>query len=272
MSNIKHLVVAGDPIEHSLSPQMHNAALKEAGLTDQYTYSRMRTKKSEVDILIDKIRTGALWGANITVPLKQEIFSKVDRLDEDCQAIGAVNTIVRNEEEIYGKNTDIIGFTKSMKTIISRFDELNVQVLGAGGAALAVCYALLMGGAIVEVYNRTPKNAKRLIQKLNKFGQIKVTKQLNLKNIDILINCTSVGLQSNSLPIKPDLLHSDLTVIDLNYNPKETSLLHEAKRIGCLTLNGIDMLVYQGAESFKIFTGQYPDLKVMKNVVIEHLG
>ena len=268
---MKTLVVAGDPINHSLSPTMHNAAFEALDINDQYVYKRLLVNQNNLGDFIQKMRLGNIYGANLTLPLKQQVFSYLERVSSVAQTINAVNTIILKENELYGTNTDADGFILSLKDKVPNLTNKRTLVLGAGGAAYAVCYSLLQEKSKIMVFNRTQQKTLQLISHFKNFGSIQLMKEINVKNIDLLINCTSVGLDKVSSPIAYDLLHFKLIVVDIVYNPLKTPLLQEAEKIGCLIIDGVGMLIHQGAIAFKLFTGLEAPIEIMKRAVYNKL-
>lgn len=268
---MRKLVVAGDPIGYSLSPLMHNAALKAVGLNDTYHYSKLQLKKNQAKNLIDQLHSGEIFGANLTQPIKQSLLIYLDELSPEAKIIGAVNTIYRKDNKLIGANTDAKGFLNAIYMKIDDVDSKSILVLGAGGAAYAICFSLLSCNAIVKVKNRSIIRETQLINFLKPLGNISGFKDKDLKNFDILINCTSIGSDNKSLPINSYMLHPDLIVVDIIYNPLFTPLLIEASKIGCQIVDGVGMFVEQGAISYKLFTGEKPNKKVMKNSVYNFL-
>ena len=265
------LAVIGDPINHSLSPIIHNASILNLGLEKQFQYEKINVKPNHLQIFIETIRKTKLIGFNVTLPHKYKILQYLDKIDKSASIIGAVNTVVVEKSILCGYNTDIDGFINSLLENNIEIKNKNFLVIGAGGAALAVVYGLLREGAMVEIINRSEQNALFLKKKLDEFGSIKVIKKPNFNDFDSIINTTSVGMDGVSIPINADSINDNHTVIDIIYNPNITPLLKIAKSSGARVINGIGMLINQGALSFKLFTGMEPNKNIMLEAIKKHL-
>jgi len=272
--------VFGDPIGHSLSPAMHNAAFSALGMDCVYHAFRVRPENLGKAIL--GAEAMGFGGLNLTVPLKEEAL-KLDfiRPDPLAERIGAVNTIVfRETGEILGYNTDGLGARQALLDAAVEIEGSKVVVAGAGGAARAVAFQLAADGAEITVINRTAERAVELAKDVTAAslpGKISGTGLSGLKELlrdaDILINTTILGMHPNTdtTIATAEELHSELTVFDIVYNPLETRLLKEAKVAGAKTVSGVLMLVYQGAEAFKLWTGVEAPAELMKKIVLEAL-
>ncbi|HTX44182.1 MAG TPA: shikimate dehydrogenase [Methanocella sp.] len=255
--------VIGDPIAHSLSPIMHNAAFKALNM-DCY-YGAFHVKGRYLYEAVNGARALGFGGLNVTVPHKEVIIRFVPA-DETSHDIGAANTIDFKTNRAY--NTDAPGAIASLKDNGVDVKGKNVLVLGAGGAARAVTYGLLENGAAVTIANRTAPKAADLAAYMREYGDVFGTSMDNLKEkvaiADVIVNTTTVGLDENETLVTADMLNRKQAVFDLVYRPVETKLLREAKRAGATTIDGITMLVRQGALSFEIWTGERPPLDVME--------
>lgn len=277
---MKKLIIIGDPIEHSLSPIMHNAALKELNLDKEWTYTKLRVKSIELANLVKKMRDDEITGINVTIPHKINIIQHLDGLTKEAQLIVAVNTITKENGRITGHNTDGIGCLQALVESNVNIDG-KIIILGAGGAARAIVFALAMNGAReIIIFNRTAEKAKLLANEVTQKTNA-IVRAENLENIkkelidaDILINCTSIGMkgeQENKTLVTTSDLHPNLIVMDIIYNPLNTRLLEEAKNAGCKTINGINMLVNQGAAALEIWTGKKAPTEIMKRVLLNEL-
>ena len=276
----KILCVIGYPIEHSMSPIMHNAALQDLEL--DYAYLAFNVPPNRLKEAVKGIKALNVKGISVTIPYKEIIIKFIDEIDSTAQKIGAINTIKNEDGVLIGKNTDAEGGRKAILDAGCEITGKNILILGAGGVAKAICYTLAKDANKMVITNRTESRAKKLAMELKK--KIKVnaegtnnsetTLKREIKTTDILINATSVGMypQINKLPIKMEILHNQLFVVDLIYNPLETQLIKDAKVIGCRTLGGLDMLVNQGALAFEWWTNKKPNINLMKNKIIEFLG
>jgi len=267
--------VLGDPVSHSLSPAMHNAAFKALGMDCEYHAFRVR-KEFLHDAIHGACALG-FGGLNLTIPLKEKALEIVNLKPTDlAKQIGAVNT-VDFKKGIIGYNTDGLGAKMALTESDEKIKGKNVLLLGAGGAARAIAFTLAKEGANVTIANRTPERAISLAKEIESAGKISASSLMDLKNLvknsDILINSTSIGMSPGVLetPVTSDIMHGDLVVFDIVYNPLNTRLLQEAKKAGAKTIDGVKMLVYQGAEAFKIWTGKTPPVDIMEKAVRERL-
>ena len=265
--------VLGDPVSHSLSPIMHNAAFKALGMDCQYHAFRV-----SADSLHDAIHGAyalGFGGLNLTIPLKEKALEIVKPTDL-AKNIGAVNT-VDFKDGITGHNTDGLGAKMALTESDVEIRGRKVLLLGAGGAARAIAFTLAEEGAIVTIANRTLQRAISLAKDIARAGKISASGLTDLKilvrNCDILINSTAIGMSPNinETLVTSDMMHSDLVVFDIVYNPLNTRLLREAKIAGAKTIDGVMMLVYQGAQAFKIWTGENPPVDIMEKSVREKL-
>lgn len=273
--------VIGDPIEHSLSPVMHNAAFEALGL--DAIYLAFRVPPQNVGNAIRGAESLGFGGLNVTVPLK-EVAMHFVRPDEFSKRIGAINTVNFGATE--GKpnafNTDGIAAVRVLKENVGSLAKKNVLLLGAGGAAKAIAFYLRDEGTSLVILNRTVERARELAARLRPpLGDTEIEwgglEELptRIEDADILINATSVGMYPNveETLVTADLMHGNLVVFDVVYNPVETRLLKEAKKAGVRRrIDGVKMLVYQGAEAFKIWTKISPPIDVMEKAVRERLG
>lgn len=272
--------VFGDPVGHSLSPAMHNAAFSALGMDCIYHAFRVRPEKLEKAIL--GAEAMGFGGLNLTVPLKEKAL-KLDFIKPDplAKRIGAVNTIVFGKDgEIQGYNTDGLGARQALLDASVEIMGSRMVIAGAGGAARAVAFQLAADGADITVINRTEERAVELAKEISAAalpGKIRGTGLSGLKDLlrdaDVLINTTTLGMYPNTdtAIATAEELHSGLTVFDIVYNPLETRLLREAKAAGAKTISGVLMLVYQGAEAFRLWTGVEPSVELMKKTVLEAL-
>lgn len=274
-TNIVGLI--GHPVEHSFSPPMHNAAFKALGM--DYAYVAFDVNPEDVKLAIEGADALNIKGFNVTIPHKIEVMKYLDELDEVARLIGAVNTI--DFKNLKGYNTDGIGAIKAIEEVTSVKDK-NVVVAGAGGASRAISFYLAKYGAeSLTILNRNADKAQNLaIDVLNsdlidnvKYDSISEIKTC-LKDADILIDTTPLGMDphvDDEPIVRSEYMHEDLVVFDAVYNPNETVLLKEAIKAGAKPVYGIKMLLYQGAESFKIWTGQDAPVDVMERALRETL-
>lgn len=261
---------------------MHNTALKALGINEEYHYDTRPMLREDLPKLVQSIRSGELEGANITIPYKTQIMPFLTSFSPESLAVGAVNTLYRDENQVVGCNTDVIGFTEALREEGVKIQGLRAMILGAGGAAKAVAYALVKAGVEnLEILNRTPAHAQVLVESLRGHKEIEIgwiqtpISSERVLESDLLVNCTPVGMSGHSIteiPLSEALLSENMVVMDLIYNPQQTRLLKEAQRIGCRTIDGVDMLVHQGVASFELWTGKSPPVDIMRESVLEALG
>lgn len=266
--------VLGFPAKHSLSPLMHNAAFRALKINAEYRI--FEVEPEELDNFLNEIDKNNISGLNITVPYKERIldFVKLDSRSSYLRQVRAVNTIAKKDGKWMGFNTDIPGFSRHLK---ENFDPVNKKaaILGAGGAARAVAYVLAdsaaFEAAIFDIDKAKAKNVVDMIKGLFpnfKISSVDEIEALNLKNKDLLVNATPVGLkESDPCLVNAQMLHKGIFVYDLVYSPAETKLLRLAKDIGAKTSNGLGMLLYQGALSFKHFTGVPAPIEIMREAL-----
>ncbi len=267
--------VIGTPINHSLSPAMHTAAFRALKLDALYT-----TFDVPVRFLTPILRALVLSGVeglNVTVPLKEAVLPLLDRLDPTAQAIGAVNTIVIRHRQTVGYNTDGVGFRRALTELVVPLGPLRTVLLGAGGAARAVGWELTrQPGSVLTIANRHLARAQRLARWLTRLHPKAVVRAVSLDGVtvgeaDLLVNATTVGMQaSDRCPMDPAMLTPWVRVYDLVYQ-RETALVRAARRRGCMAANGRSMLLYQGAESFRLWCHRQPPLEAMRHALAEAL-
>lgn len=272
--------VIGDPIEHTLSPVMHNAAFDHLGL--DFVFFAFNVKTDDLENAIHGVRGLNFHGLNVTMPHKNAVVNYLDKLDPIVKFLGSANTILNKEGALLGFNTDGIGATKALEENNIEISEKKVLLLGAGGAAKAIAFSLGEEVADLVILNRTVEKAKALAEALrgifgNKFHGDRLSSDVltrNLVDSDILINATSLGMKQ-----KPSLnlavsqgLTSKLTVMDIVYHPIETKLLKDAKAAGSKVISGVEMLIFQAAASFEIWTGFSAPVEVMRKAVLNALS
>ena len=275
----KNLGIIGYPIAHTLSPAMQMAAINAAGL--DYSYIAIPIQKGKLILAVDGLRALGFRGWNVTIPLKSTITQVLDSLDTDAKMIGAVNTVVNDGGRLTGYNTDVTGFVKALSEVEFMPDECNAVVLGAGGAARAVLWGLYkrnVGHVAVGV--RNPDKYKSIVEDFKVFENIEIFHweseefREQLEQADILINTTPLGMMPDideMPPVDISLLPEGALVYDIIYTPAKTKLMAKAEELGYPTLNGMTMLLYQGVEAFRLFTGVEPDETVMLKALEEAL-
>jgi shikimate dehydrogenase len=272
--------IMGDPVEHSLSPPMHNAAFHQLKL--DYVYVPFHVKRGNLAPAIQGARNMGIKGLNLTIPHKIEVITYLDELDEVAELIGAVNTVKFTGNKAVGYNTDGMGAMKAIEEV-KPVKGKKIIIIGAGGAARAISFQLLLSGVgEVLIANRTMEKACNLRDDLKENSTASVDclalddkLTLELKDADVLINTTPVGMhpqQDDEPVVTSDKMHSDLVVNDIVYNPLETGLLREAGKAGAQAVHGTKMLIYQGIEAFRIWTGITPPVEVFKTALMRELG
>ena len=288
--------VIGNPVGHSFSPIMFNAAFKAMNMN--YVYVPFKVEKEDLKYAIKGAKAFGIKGLNVTIPHKQKIINELDKFDIMANLIGAVNTIDFKDGKSKGYNTDCIGAVKAIEEVCD-IKNKNVVIVGAGGAARAIAFQIAIEGANnLTMINRSPKKAKSLIYDIKtllsadftdnskldditidfshidlnfEYGGLDILHE-SLKDADILIDTTPIGMHPNinDEPVATeDMIHSDLIVNDIVYNPLETTLIKEAKKANAKTISGIKMLLYQGAENFKIWTGKEAPIDVMEKALLK---
>jgi len=270
----------GDPVEHTLSPAMQNAAFNDLKL--DFIYVAFRVKIGELGNAMVGMRSLGIHGLNVTMPHKNVVINHIDEIDPAAKFIGAVNTIRNDDGKLIGFNTDGVGAIKALKENGVNLNGKKLLLLGAGGAAKAIAFHAAQEVEELRILNRTAEKAKRLAEVLRrKFNKRIEGNPLSadlikeeLKDSDILIHATSVGMHPHidqSL-VDPKWLRPDLCVMDIVYDPVETRLSKDAKSIGAKVISGIEMLVYQGADSFEVWTNHPAPIEVMKQAVLNKLS
>jgi shikimate dehydrogenase len=271
--------IIGDPIEHTMSPVMHNAAFKALGL--DYAYLPFRVRPEELKNAIAGLKALGIAGLNVTIPHKVAVIPLLDEMDMLAGKMGAVNTIVNKGGKLTGYNTDAPGFLQALRSKAIEPDNKKMVILGAGGAAKGICFVLAEAGANLVILNRTLSRAEELASQMGKFYskgiKAMALDEANLEKAldgaDVLVNTTSVGIMPDVdlTPVPAGLLKPGITVFDIVYNPLETRLLREAKAAGARTIDGLDMLVWQGALALEMWTGQKAPFDVMKQAAVKAL-
>ena len=273
--------VIGDPIRHSLSPAMQNAALKALGR--DCVYVPFRVEPQNLETSLEGLRALNVQGINVTIPHKVEVMKYLDKIDPMASFVGAVNTVFNTDEGLVGYNTDGIGFLRSLQEEAGKEPHGQaITILGAGGAARAIGFQLAASNAkTIVIANRTAAKARALACDIRVHTHCEVfgvglhELDLHLPTTDILINTTSLGMYphvESSPPAQFALLSCKALVCDIVYNPAETLFLKKARAEGLATLTGLGMLAYQGAASLEIWLGEQAPVDTMKLVLARQLG
>jgi shikimate dehydrogenase len=257
----------GNPVAHSLSPLMHNAAFHEMGLDATY-YSCC---VEDLEEAIGSIKKIPLWGVSVTIPFKTAVMAYLDEVDPSAREIGAVNTILHDDTgQLTGYNTDWIGVVRDLEGSLE-IKKKTFAILGAGGTARAAIFGIRQQGGIPVIVNRTPERGAKLAKE---FG-VPFYPLSEIKGIkaDCLINTTPVGMAPDRerSPLPREIAGTFPWVMDCIYNPLKTQLLKEAEEAGCFVINGLGMFVHQGAEQIRIWTGKEPPRELMREVVLAKL-
>ena len=242
--------IIGWPVAHSLSPAMHNAAFQAYGI--KAVYGLLPVAPEELEAAVRGLSALNIAGVSVTIPHKEEVMKYLYRIDETARQIGAVNTILNREGKLFGFNTDWLGAQRALTEKIDLTGKEAV-VVGAGGSAKAVVYALIQAGARVSVYNRTLARAKELARRFG--ARAYPLEEINEAHGDVIVQTTSVGLKEEKSPVPKEVLRRFKVAMDLVYQPLMTKFLREAQEAGCAIVDGLSMLVYQGIEQFKLWTG-----------------
>jgi shikimate dehydrogenase len=258
--------VIGSPISHSLSPAIHNAAFAAARRDGEYV--AVECEVSEVESTMESLQSAGLVGLSVTMPLKEAVIDFLDFVTPDADILNAVNCISFGASGSIGHNTDGDGCCDALiEQGGVRLRGATAVLLGAGGTARSIALALVRRGAHVVVVNRTQSNALDLVNSFAGFGDevsISVGDQSSIASASILVNATSVGMNSSDLPINPIHLHSQLTVLDAVYSPLETSLLVRARETGATVVDGLWMLIHQARHQQKLWFGEFSDASAMR--------
>ncbi len=263
---MKKYFVIGNPIDHSLSPVLHNHWFIENNINA--IYDKKKTDENNLQSIISEVKQKKVNGINVTVPFKKAVIPYLDKLSPEAEQTQSVNTIILNNDNLVGHNTDIPGFTKAIKDLDFNIENKKVLILGAGGVVPSIIFALgKMNVSEIIISNRTRQKAEDL---KNKFKNLKVVNWGNLPNFDMIINATSLGLNNEEINLDFSNIREKKLFYDVIYNPSITNFLKTGKKLGNRTENGKLMFVYQALESFKLWHGvepkiNYETLKLLDN-------
>lgn len=268
----KICMVIGDPIEHSLSPQMHNRGYEKLSIDNEYVFIACNVKVENISDFMKGIKAMGIRGVSCTIPHKMAVLEYLDEIDDTAKAIGAVNTIVSSNGVLKGYNTDWLGAVAPLEKVTTLKNK-KVALLGAGGAARAIVFGLMKKGAQVTIFNRSLGKAKLLAKEFGcKAASLDEISQI--KDMDIIINATSVGLNAHNdeTPLDKAFITNKHIVFDIIYAPFETRLLLESKEQGAKIIHGLEMLFEQGIAQFKLYTNMDAPEEAMRSVLLESLG
>ena len=251
---MKKFFVIGNPINHSLSPDLHNFWIKKNKINA--IYDKIKLEESELRDFVNKLRNEEIHGINVTVPFKNKVIKYLDKLSLEVESTDSVNTIYKSGDNIIGHNTDVAGFELGLRHSKINVLHKTIFILGAGGVVPSIIYSLLsMGCKKIFLSNRTFEKTENIKKK---FNEVEVLEWGKIPDFDIVINATSVGLKGDTLDL--DLNAKDKIFYDIIYNPKETPFLKKAKENGNRIENGIFMFIYQANQSFSIWNNVIPKI------------
>ncbi|MFP4530451.1 MAG: shikimate dehydrogenase [Halodesulfurarchaeum sp.] len=256
--------LVGNPVGHSVSPVLHGAAYEALGLDARYV--TLEPDPDRLGEAIEGAEALGIAGLNVTIPFKEAVLDYVDP-DETAERIGAVNTVDFSTSPPSGYNTDASGARRALEHHDVDPGEGTAVVVGAGGAARAIGFMLVEAGATVHVANRTESRAAALASELDASGHPIADVPELANRADLLINATSVGMESDESPVSPSVFHADMTVMDAVYTPLETRFLREAAAAGATTIDGAWMLLYQGVEALERWTGERAPVEAMNGAL-----
>lgn len=261
--------IIGNPVSHSVSPHIHNASFRAMAINAVY----LPFMVEDVGRFIESFKDIGFKGLSVTIPHKEEIIKHLDEIDPLANRIGAVNTVINRDGRLVGYNTDCPSASDALEEILKGKGGWNqkVVIIGAGGAARAIAFGLKEKGAGITIINRTNNRGLNLSKEVGcnyaRFNEIEGI------DMDVLINTTSVGMFPNvdESPVPPTILKNGIVVFDIVYNPIDTKLLKEAKAMGCIIINGVEMFLRQAALQFELFTGQKAPVPLMERIIKERL-
>ncbi len=258
--------VIGNPIAHSLSPVMHNAAFSATGYAAHFNAFQVE----DLESAMAGVKALGVAGLSVTLPHKTKVMEYLDWIDDQALKISAVNTVVNRQGRLCGYNTDVAGALTALQGRIELAGR-RVLILGAGGAARALVYGVVKAGGRVAIVNRNIERGAALAKEFDAQGL--AFSDIENFQAEVLVNTTSLGMapESKLIPLSPTLLKPSMVVMDIVYNPLKTRLLEEAERCGAVTIDGLEMFVGQGALQFEMWTGQKAPLQVMRQAVLDQL-
>ena len=263
---MKKYLVIGNPIGHSLSPKLQNYWLKQNNI--KAVYDKIKLEEKEIEGIIQDIKKQKIAGCNVTVPFKKKVIPFLDKLSIQAEQTQSVNTIIFENGNLIGHNTDTFGFDKAIKSLNFNMKGKKVLILGAGGVVPSIVFAIKkMGVSEISISNRTKQKAENL--KIL-FKELNILEWGNIINFDVVINATSLGLNNEKINLDFSKVGKNKLFYDVIYNPAETNFLKEGKKLGNITENGATMFIYQASEAFKLWHGIEPavnfeTLKLLKN-------
>ena len=251
---MKKFIVIGNPIAHSLSPKLHNYWFKKNKINA--VYNKIETNEEDIEPILHKVKEKKINGINVTVPFKKAVIPYLDKLTTEAEQTQSVNTIILNNNNLEGHNTDIFGFNKAIENINFNIEDKKVLILGAGGVVPSIIFALnKMNVSKIIISNRTKKKAENL---KSQFQYLELLDWGDIVDFDVIINATSLGLNNEPINLDFSKIENNKLFYDVIYNPSETNFLKEGKKLGNKTENGKLMFIYQAFKSFKLWHGIEP--------------
>ena len=253
---MKKYFVIGNPINHSLSPKLHNYWLKENNI--DAIYDKKKIEEKNLQTIISQVKEKKINGINVTVPFKKAVIPYLDKLSPEAEQTQSVNTIILSNDNLVGHNTDILGFDKAIKNLNFDMRGKKIFILGAGGVVPSIIFALnKMNVSKIIISNRTKEKAENL---KSRFHNLDILEWGDINDFDVIINATSLGLNKESINLDFSKFANNKLFYDVIYNPEETNFLKEGKKLGNRTENGKLMFVYQAFEAFKLWHGIEPQI------------
>ncbi len=265
-------IIIGDPVGHSLSPTMHNRAYQHLHIADQFVFTASHVKPEDLATVIHAVRAMGIRGLTCTIPHKSAVMQYLDKIDPIAQQIGAVNTVVNDQGTLTGYNTDWLGIVTPLQKIITIKDK-QVAIIGAGGAARGIAFAIVQKQGKICFYNRTLDKAQTLAKEFK--ARARGLDQLEqITEADIIINATSLGMKphEDKSPIPSKYITKHHIVMDAVYKPLHTKLLKQAQQNQATIIPGLEMLLYQGTAQFELYTQHQAPEKIMRDVIYKHFG
>ena len=261
MKSKKYLVI-GNPVQHSLSPKLHNYWLRKNSI--EAIYDKIKLEEAQIKNFIEEIRQQKIYGCNVTVPFKKTVIPFLDKLSLEAEQAQSVNTICFNNGDLVGHNTDIHGFQKAINSLNYKIKDKKIFILGAGGVVPSLIVALnKMEASEITISNRTSKKAEDLKIQFNKINTVSWGE---VPDFDMIINATSLGLNNETIDLNTSNIGKGKFFYDVIYNPNETSFLKLGENLGNQTENGKLMFIYQAFEAFRLWHGVEPNVseKILK--------
>lgn len=272
--NKKICIIIGSPVEHSLSPAMHNNAYKVANLN--YIFDKVKVEEHELEEFVMDLKSfnkkynGIIVGLTCTMPHKINIIKFLDELKEEVEKIKAVNSVFFDGKKYIGSNTDWYGIEKPFLEKGIDINGKKIAIIGAGGASRACIYVFKKHNCEINIFNRTPEKAKNLANEFDCTAFSLYDNDDKIANCDIIINMTNVGMGEfvGKSPVNTDILNKNHVVFECIYSPKETELVKNALKIGAKVIYGWEMLLWQGVKQFEFYTGVEPNINIMKGALL----